>query len=79
MQENFDHISKLWAIKTIVDAANNKYTELCSNNACVSGSEVLAVMRLVADATAKVLHMRWTNTDGLYHGVRIYKQAIKNI
>jgi len=34
---------------------------------------------LVADATAKVLHMRWTNTDGLYHGVRIYKQAIKNI
>ena len=77
MQDNFENLHKLWAVKTLITAAHNRYTELCANNASVSGSEVLSVMQLVADATEKILHMRWTNADGLNHGLRIYEQLVK--
>lgn len=77
MQENFQNLHKLWAVKSIVAAAHNKYTELCTNNASVSASEVLAVIQLVTDATEKILHMRWTNEAGLQHGLQIYEQLIK--
>lgn len=77
MQENFENLHKLWAVKTIVAAAHNKYTELCANTESVSASEVLAVIQLVADATEKILHMRWTNEAGLKDGLKIYEQLIK--
>lgn len=79
MLENFDNIERLWAVKVIVEAANNKYQELCADTACVPSQSVLDIMQLVADATAKASHLRWTNADGLYHAVEIYVQAIKNI
>lgn len=77
MQENLENLHKLWAVNSIVAAAHNKYTELCANTASVSASEVLDVMQLVVDATEKILHMRWTNADGLNHGSRIYRDLIK--
>ena len=77
--EKFDNIERLWAVKVIVEAANNKCQELCADTASVPAQSVLDIMHLVADATAKASHMRWTNADGLYHAVEIYVQAIKNI
>jgi hypothetical protein len=79
MLEPFDNIHSLWALKEIINAATNKCKILCEKDDILSKQSMLTLMLIVSDATEKILHMRWTDTQGLMHGVKIYSQAIENL
>jgi hypothetical protein len=79
MQEQFDNIQKLWALKSIVDVAVTKYHKICEGENQDSEKKVSELIKIVSDATNKLSHMRWTDNYGLYCGVRIYTTAINNL
>ena len=79
MQENFDNIERLWAIKTIVEEAAGKCYELCYNHDTVSSQTIMDLMTIILDSTTKASDIEWTDSTGLHHGVNIYVQSIKNL
>jgi hypothetical protein len=79
MPEPFRDIHRLWALKEIVLAATDKCKILCEKDDIVSKQLMLTLMLIVSEATEKILHLRWTDAEGLQHGVKIYSQAIENL
>jgi hypothetical protein len=76
MQKTFDNIHKVWALQTIVELATAKSQELGKKNDVDS---MLELMLIVSDATKKISNMKWTDSQGLHCGVRIYSRAINNL
>ena len=74
-----DNIHKVWAIKSIVELAAAKSQEISKKNDANCNQSLLELMTIVSDATEKVSNLRWTDVNGLQHGVRIYSRAINNI
>jgi hypothetical protein len=68
---------KLWALKSIVDVAQQKISDLVQRKG--SEQEIVQVMAIVSDANKKLLEIQWSNTDGLDYGVRLYSRAIENL
>jgi hypothetical protein len=67
------------ALREIINVANDKCKKLCEKDNIPSNQSMLTLMSIVAEAAEKIRHMRWTDYDGLMHGVKIYSQAIKNL
>lgn len=79
MQEPFDNIQRLWALKTIIESATAKYQGICKNADSDSQKSISQLMNIVSDAANKISHMRWTDNDALYYGVMVYTNAINNL
>jgi hypothetical protein len=79
MQEPFDNIQRVWALKSIVECAHIKYQKICKYNDCESTQSISELMNIVSDATNKISRMRWVDQDSLHHGVAIYVDAIDNL
>jgi hypothetical protein len=76
MQEPFDNIHKVWALKTIIDHATVKCQTLHKDQQYDSIAEL---MNIVSDAANKISPIRWTDHDGLAHGVVIYIKSIDTL
>ena len=79
MLEPLRDIHRIWALKEIVLVATDKCKILCEKHDHLSKQSMLTLMLIVLEATEKILHLRWTDTEGLHHGVKIYSQAIENL
>lgn len=79
MQEPFDNIQRVWALKTIIESATAKSQEICKNADSNSQKSISQLMNIVSDATNKISHMRWTDNDALNYGIMVYTNAIDNL
>ena len=79
MLEPFKNIQGHWALKEIINVANDKCKKLCEKDDILSKQSILTLMSIVLEANEKILNMRWTDYEGLMHGVKTYSQAIKNL
>lgn len=79
MQENLDPNHKFWILKELVNEAQNRCQEISKSGHPISPEFMVGLMGVVAEAAEKVSHTRWLDNYGLYHGVDIYKQIIKNL
>ena len=79
MQEKFNDMEKLWALQTIVQAAEKKCHELSRAHDMIPSQTVTDLVTILLDSTTKVTHIQWTDSMGLDHGVKIYLETIKNL
>lgn len=79
MQEPFDNIQKLWALKDIIDSATVKYQEIAADENSISKESIDCLINTISDSANKIIHMRWTDQNGLQIGTDTYIKIINNL
>jgi hypothetical protein len=45
----------------------------------MSEQQMMSMLEILVDASSKLQHMRYTNSLGVWPGVKIYQKVIKNL
>jgi hypothetical protein len=67
------------ALAIIIDSCYKKFLNDMEKKQPMSEQQMMSMLEILVDASGKLQHMRYTNSSGVWHGVKVYQKVIKNL
>jgi hypothetical protein len=74
-----DSKTRVDALATIIDSCYKKFLDGVEKKQPMSEQQMMSMLEILVDASSKLQHMRYTNSLGVWPGVKIYQKVIKNL
>lgn len=71
--------NRIDALAIIINSCYKKFLDGMEKKQPMSEQQMMSMLEILVDASSKLQHMRYTNSLGVWSGVIVYKEVIKNL